>query len=107
MGIVIREHPTEDFKPIDDKKLDEIKTDIIELFRGGRTVMVVDSGGETRTGMVCRHMGAVEDTRKIGRGDLVHSVKIPARSVESHFGKSHGSGRTSPPGGSPGLGKRR
>lgn len=107
LAIVVREHPTCDFKPIEAATLEAVASDIMQLFRGGRTVVLVDSGGETRTGMVRTHMLAVEDTRKIRRTDIVHSVNISARSVESKFGKSRGAGTISPPGGSPGLGKRR
>jgi acetylglutamate kinase len=47
--------------------LDAIASDICELLSTGRTVVVVDSGGQLRTEMVCKHMRAVEDTTEIGR----------------------------------------
>jgi hypothetical protein len=62
LSIMVREHPTCDFKPIDRQTLDAIASDIRELLVMGRTVVVVDSGGVTRTGIVCKHMRAVEDS---------------------------------------------
>ena len=65
LGILVREHPTYDlagrntFPP---GTLDNIKADIEHLISQGYTVVVVDSGGETRTRMVARHIGAKEDS---------------------------------------------
>lgn len=64
-SIVIREHPTYDFKPIDHAMLDAVVSDINELLSTGRTVVVVDSGGQTRTGVVCKHMRALEDSASV------------------------------------------
>lgn len=63
-SIVVREHPTCDLdrKPICRETLDAVVSDINELLSTGRTVVVVDSGGQTRTGIVCKHMRAVEDS---------------------------------------------
>jgi hypothetical protein len=106
MAIWVREHPTQDFARIEPEILDAIAFDINDLLTAGRTVVVMDSGGETRTGMVCRYMHAIEVTRSFGGKQTVRSMNIPARSVESQFGKVRGSGAPSPPGGSPGLGKK-
>jgi len=60
--IVVREHPTYDFRPIPPETLEAVSADIRRLAAAGRTVVLIDSGGETRTRYVCRHMKAVEDT---------------------------------------------
>jgi hypothetical protein len=62
LSILVLEHPTEDFEQIDPANLDKIASDIRQLSQAGRTVVVVDSGGVTRTGQVCRHMHAAEVT---------------------------------------------
>lgn len=54
------EHPTIDFEPITPGTLQAIEADVRGSLRSGRTVLVFDSGGETRTGQVCRHLGASE-----------------------------------------------
>ena len=65
LGILVREHPTYDlagrntFPP---GTLDNIKADIEHLISQRYTVVVMDSGGETRTRMVARHIGAKEDS---------------------------------------------
>ncbi len=60
-GIEVREHPTHDFRPIPSATLEAISTDITEMLVAGKTVVLIDSGGEMRTGQVCKHMGIVED----------------------------------------------
>jgi hypothetical protein len=60
--IVLCEHPTFDFKPIWPEMLDAVAADIRKLLSAGRTVVLIDSGGQTRTGVVCNHMRAVEDS---------------------------------------------
>jgi len=60
--IVVREHPTCDFTPLGAETLDAIAQDMYDLLSIGRTVVLVDSGGDTRVGMVCRHIGATEDS---------------------------------------------
>ena len=65
LNILVREHPTYDLagaKTFPPGTLDTVKADIEELILTGHTVIVVDSGGETRTGMVCKHIGAKEDS---------------------------------------------
>ena len=60
---VIIEHPTIDFKPIDIATLTAAVATIDTQLSKGQTVVLVDSGGETRTRQVCQHGGFVEDSR--------------------------------------------
>ena len=62
LNISVHEHPTYDYYPIPLETLDAVKADIEQLILTGRTVIVIDSGGETRTGKVRKHMGAEEDS---------------------------------------------
>jgi hypothetical protein len=62
-GITLIEHPTIDFQPIPETVLAAIAGEIERLLREGRTIVLVDSGGETRTGTVCRYLSLVEDPR--------------------------------------------
>ena len=62
LSIIVREHPTCDFKPVLPKTLEAVSIDINKLASAGRTVILIDSGGVTRTGAVCRHISAVEDS---------------------------------------------
>jgi hypothetical protein len=61
-SIVLREHPTYDFRPIARETLDAVADSIHELMSAGRTVVLVDSGGQTRTRVACNHINAVEDS---------------------------------------------
>lgn len=63
--ILIIEHPTTDLVKIPADDLMAIAADIDRLLSAGRTVILVDSGGETRTRQVSKYMGFVEDTRVI------------------------------------------
>lgn len=65
LGIRVIEHPTTDFSPILEDDLKAIVADIERLLSEGRTVVLIDSGGETRSGKVCKHMDLVEDTRSL------------------------------------------
>jgi hypothetical protein len=56
------EHPTYDFTPITIETLNAIAADIYALLAAGRTVVLVDSGGETRTRVVCKHLDFIEDS---------------------------------------------
>ena len=60
LRILVREHPTYDYRSISHERLNAIEADIRDLIAVGRTVVVVDSGGMERTGRVCRHMNATE-----------------------------------------------
>jgi hypothetical protein len=55
-GIVVREHPTVDFKQIPPETLQRAATDIGNVLNRGETVVLVDSGGQTRTGVVCQFL---------------------------------------------------
>lgn len=61
-SIVLCEHPTCDFEPIVPETLDAIVSDMGKLLSEGRTVVLIDSGGQQRTGAVCHKMRAVEDS---------------------------------------------
>jgi hypothetical protein len=59
----LKEFPTTDFQCIPANTLSAISECVNEHLQRGRTVVLFDSGGEQRTGQVCRsHMGFVEDT---------------------------------------------
>ncbi len=62
LSIKVVEHPTRDFAPIPAQKLIAITQTIEALFSEGHTIVLVDSGGETRTGQVCAFMGLVESS---------------------------------------------
>jgi hypothetical protein len=62
LSIVLREHPTCDFKPVSPETLEAVSCEIQDFASQGRTVILIDSGGVTRTGIVCRHVSAVEDS---------------------------------------------
>jgi hypothetical protein len=59
--ILVIEHPTYDFRPVPPETLAAVASDIFKLLGAGRTVVLIDSGGETRTKTVCKYMGFVED----------------------------------------------
>lgn len=55
--IQVIEHPTFDCVEITPTTRDAVVRDISRLLSEGRTVILMDSGGISRTGSVCRHMG--------------------------------------------------
>jgi hypothetical protein len=55
-AIIVREHPTIDFRPVPPETLDCVAAEIASLLQVGKTVVIMDSGGETRTGALCRHL---------------------------------------------------
>jgi hypothetical protein len=61
--IQVLEYPTYDFRRIERQTLDAVASDISDLLLAGRTVVLIDSGGQTRTGQICKHIRFVEDTR--------------------------------------------
>jgi len=61
--IKVIEHPTYDFCPVPAETLAAIASDIADLLSEGRIVVLMDSGGETRTKAVCKYMGFTEDSR--------------------------------------------
>ena len=62
-GVQVIEHPTVDFHSVPAETLEAAATDISRLLSEGRTVVLMDSGGQERTGQVCTYMGAIEDSR--------------------------------------------
>src|SRR5436309_1858049 len=64
-SIQVIEHPTTDYEAIPSEVLAAAAADVSRLLAEGRTVVVVDSGGETRTGQLCEYMGFVKDTRQL------------------------------------------
>ena len=63
LQILVSEHPTYDFQKISVEQIAAIEADIRRFISEGRTVVVVDSGGLTRTGFLCKSIGAIEDSR--------------------------------------------
>jgi len=61
--ITVIEYPTTDFQPINEETLQRIAGDVERLLGDGRTIVLIDSGGQTRTGSVCKYLGLVEDPR--------------------------------------------
>ena len=60
LEIELIEHPTTDFQPVPPTTISGVLTSLERLAARGKTVTIVDSGGETRTGAVCRAIGAKE-----------------------------------------------
>ncbi len=56
---VVIEHPTIDMRPISLDLMNEITASILANLRASRTVVVVDSGGVSRTGAVIRRLGVI------------------------------------------------
>ena len=65
LHLTVIEYPTQDFQPIPPDILERIGDDIERNLADGKTVVVVDSGGETRTRQVCKFLGLVEDTGRM------------------------------------------
>jgi len=63
MGIRVIECPTYDFYPVPPDVLRAVASEVSHFLSEGLTVILIDSGGETRTRQVCKHMAFVEDTR--------------------------------------------
>lgn len=59
-AIEVIEHQTCDLAPVPNQTLVEVGSNISKLLLEGRTVILVDSGGCTRTGQVCKYIGATE-----------------------------------------------
>jgi hypothetical protein len=62
-GINVVEYPTTDYQGVPQTTLTAIAADVNRLLTDGRTVVLVDSGGQQRTGTVCKYLGLIEDTR--------------------------------------------
>ena len=61
--VQVIEHPTVDFKPVSAEVIAKVAADIDRFLGAQWTVVLVDSGGETRTKAVCTAIGFVEDSR--------------------------------------------
>lgn len=62
--IQVLDHPTYDFNPIPEATLLAVTSDITNLLSAGRTVVLMDSGGDTRTKQVCKYLGFIEDSSR-------------------------------------------
>ena len=60
LQILVREHPTFDQLPIPVEVLEAIASDFNTFMAGGRTLVIVDSGGSQRTGAVAKYNGGIE-----------------------------------------------
>ena len=63
LQIRVVEHPTIDCPEIPLAVLVGVAADVLNFIDAGKAVVVMDSGGEQRTGRVRRYLGAVEDLR--------------------------------------------
>lgn len=62
--IVVVEHPTTDFVRVEPRVLEAVVEDLEKWLAEGATVVLVDSGGDTRTKQVCKYAEFVEDSRE-------------------------------------------
>ncbi len=62
-AVQVIEHPTIDLCRVPTETLEAAASDVSRLLLEGRTVVLMDSGGVARSGQVCKHMGAIEDSR--------------------------------------------
>ena len=67
--IQVVEHPTYDGVRVPEATLRAVACEVSRLLSAGRTVVLMDSGGQDRTGQVCRQMGFVENTGLKNRSD--------------------------------------
>ena len=68
LGILVRERPTYDYggdETFPSGTLNAVKSDFEQLTSAGYKVVVMDSGGETRTRMVAAYLGAKEDSSRM------------------------------------------
>lgn len=77
-------------------RLAAIAAQVDQLLDEGRTVVLVDSGGETRTRTVCRYLDLIEDTRGgtqpmpsgVALSEELASCRCIGLSNESFFGQA-------------------
>jgi hypothetical protein len=69
---VVIEHPTTDTRPIPLNLMNEITASILENLGAMRTVVVVDSGGVSRTGAVIRQLGVKLNSRIVASPITCH-----------------------------------
>ena len=62
LKISVIEHPTYDFNKVALNTLEAIKADAHTLAQEGKSFIIFDSGGQTRTTAICKHLDATEDT---------------------------------------------
>lgn len=60
LSLSLHEHPTWDYTPVPPDTCRAVASDITALAAAGRTVTLVDSGGQQRSGQLCSFMSAVE-----------------------------------------------
>lgn len=60
-SIQVIEHPTHDFRPILPETVNAVSADVQAQLEQGSCVVLVDSGGETRTKKICSLMDYAED----------------------------------------------
>lgn len=61
-SIRVIEHPTLDLDPVSEEVVAAVSADIRACLDQGLCVVLMDSGGVTRTGQVCSQLGYVEDS---------------------------------------------
>lgn len=54
--IIVCEHPTVDFEAMPHSTLERVRTNILDFVQQGKTVVLMDSGGQVRTEKVCRFL---------------------------------------------------
>lgn len=59
--IKVLEHPTVDLQKVPQTTLTAIRAAVLPLLAPKRSVIIVDSGGVTRTFQVCKYLDLVED----------------------------------------------
>ena len=62
-ALQVVQRPTQDYEPIPAETLEAVANDVNRCLAEGRTVILVDSGGQERTGQVCRFMKLHQDSR--------------------------------------------
>ena len=60
LQICVLEHPTNDWGKVPTETLDAVATDFYDLVSAGRTVVIMDSAGVTRTRQVRTHLSATQ-----------------------------------------------
>lgn len=58
LQIQVCEHPTVDYEPVPLGTLAAVAADFYDFADTDRTVVIMDSGGKSRTGQVCKHLNA-------------------------------------------------